>query len=123
MNETKITETASYFMDQINGCKALARKLEQDDRTDEAVFAKIQMNVYDIFNTVFSAGRKVTGENGQKLVEFFLTKLQQIPENWHTALTVARQHDETEKAHIETIKLETVAQIQEEFCRIWEVSI
>lgn len=119
MNEIKITETVNYFADQINRCKALAKELESDHRADEAVFAKIQMNVYDIFRTVFSAGQKKVGEDERMLVAFFLTRLQEISQSWHTALMAARQHDETEKAYIETIKLETAAEIKTKFNQIW----
>ena len=122
MNEKKIEETAGFFADRIARCKQLAQTLSSDDRADEAVFAKIQMNVYDIFNTVFSVAVNTSGQNDTKIVQFFMTRIQQIPGSWHTALANAEQHGEAEKAHIERIKLDVVTQIQKEFERIWEVS-
>lgn len=121
MNEIKREKTVSYFADRIADCKRNAQTLTADDRTDEAVFAKVQMNVYDIFLTVFSVAVNSSGEDDQKLVQFFLTRIQQIPQSWHTALANAEQHGETEKAYIERIKLETVSEIKNEFARIWEV--
>lgn len=122
MNKRKRENTVSYFADRINRCKKMARELTSDDRADEAVFAKVQMNVYDIFNTIFSVAVKTSGQDDQKVVQFFLTRIQQIPQSWHTALANAEQHGETEKAHIERIKLDAVAEIEKEFGRIWEVN-
>lgn len=122
MNAMKIENTVSYFADRIAQYKKLAQELTLDDRADEAVFAKVQMNVYDIFNTIFSVAVKTSGQDDQKIVQFFLTRIQQIPQSWYTALTNAKKHGETEKAHIERIKLDVVAEIQKEFEKIWEVS-
>ena len=122
MNDMKRENTVSYFADRIAQHKKLAQELTSDDRVDEAVFAKVQMNVYDIFNTIFSVAVKTSGQDDQKIVQFFLTRIQQIPQSWHTALANAEKHGEMEKAHIERIKLDVVAEIQKEFERIWEVS-
>ena len=122
MNDMKRENTVSYFAERISQYKKLAHELTSDDRADEAVFAKVQMNVYDIFNTIFSVAVKTSGQDDQKIVQFFLTRIQQIPQSWHTALANAEQHGETEKAHIERIKLDVVAEIKKEFERIWEVS-
>lgn len=122
MNDMKRENTVSYFADRIAQHRKLVQELTSDDRADEAVFAKVQMNVYDIFNTIFSVAVKTSGQDDQKIVQFFLLRIQQIPQSWRTALTNAEQHGETEKAHIERIKLDVVAEIQIEFERIWEVS-
>lgn len=122
MNDMKRENTVSYFADRIGQHRKLVQELTSDDRADEAVFAKVQMNVYDIFNTIFSVAVKTSGQDDQKVVQFFLLRIQQIPQSWHTALANAEQHGETEKAHIERIKLDVVAEIQKEFERIWEVS-
>lgn len=122
MNDMKREKTVNYFANRIAQYKKLGQELTSDDRADEAVFAKVQMNVYDIFNTIFSVAVKTSGQDDQKIVQFFLTRIQQIPQSWHTALANAEKHGETEKAHIERIKLNVVAEIQKEFERIWEVS-
>lgn len=122
MNEGKRNETVRFFTDRIENCKSNAQQLRSDDREDEAVFARIQLNVYDIFNTIFSVAVKTAGQDDGKVVQFFLTRMQQIPQSWYTALANAEQHGETEKAHIERIKLDAVAAIKTEFARIWEVS-
>ncbi|MBQ7025674.1 MAG: hypothetical protein IJN31_03630 [Peptococcaceae bacterium] len=120
MNESKRKQTDSYFADQISRCTTLAQQLSGDARDDEAIFAKIQMNVYDIFRAVFAAATKTAGQDDEKVVEFFLTKLQQIPRGWHHSLANATQHGDSSKAHIEQIKLDTAAQIKAAFEQIWE---
>lgn len=122
MNDMKRENTVSYFADRIGQHRKMVQELTSDGRADEAVFAKVQMNVYDIFNTIFSVAVKTSGQDDQKIVQFFLLRIQQIPQSWRTALANAEQHGETEKAHIERIKLDVVAEIQKEFERIWEVS-
>lgn len=122
MNETKRNETVRFFADRMENCRSIAQQLRSDDREDEAVFAKIQRNVYDIFSTIFSVAVKTAGQDDEKVVQFFLTRIQQIPQSWHTALANAEKHGETENAHIEQIKLDAVAEIQNEFERIWEVA-
>lgn len=123
MNEVKQNATVSFFADRIAHFKALAHSLSRDDREDEAVFAKVQMNIYDIFSTIFSVAVKTSGQDDDKVVQFFMTKIQQIPQSWLTAMDRAEQHGESEKAHMERIKLEAVAEIKKEFKRIWEIRI
>ena len=120
MNEQKQTQTVIYFAERISYFQNLAQTLDQDNRADEAIFAKVKMNVYDIFKTIFSVAVKTAGHDEEKAVKFFMSKLQQIPENWRTALNNAETHGETEKAHIERVKLEAVEAIKNEFTRIWE---
>lgn len=123
MNQQKREKTTRYFANQISDCKERARALSLDDRTDEAVFAKIETNVYEIFNSVFSVAVRTAQEDDQTLVQFFLTRIQQIPLNWQTALENAKQHGETEKVHVEQLKLDAVAAIKAEFEQIWEVNL
>ena len=120
MNEAKRNQMNDYFEVQTEQCREQIRVLEADLRGDEAVFARVRLNIYDAFRAVFSAGMKLAGEDDGKLTEFFLEKLEQIPRNWQTSLDHARAHDETEKAHIEGIKLETAGEIRRAFAEIWE---
>ena len=122
MNEAKRTETIRFFADRMADYSSVAQQLRSDDREDEAVFTKIQLNIYHIFNSVFSAAIETAGQDDEKVVQFFLTRLQLIPQSWHTALATAEQRGEPEKAHIERIKLDAVAAIKTEFAKIWEVS-
>lgn len=120
MNETKRNQTHQYFQMAKCECQTQIAALQADHRADEAVFVKIRLNVFDIFHTVFSAGEKAEGEDQGKLMAFFRERLAKIPLSWKNVLEKAKQYGNTEAAHIENIKLDTVAQIGEAFCRIWE---
>ena len=120
MNEIKRKMTLDYFAGEIAACKAIAQKLSGDQREDEAVFAKIQGNVFDIFQSVFSAAVKIAGQDDEKVVQFFMTKLKKIPQNWRSAREKALQYGQDGKAHIEQVKLDAALRIEQEFLRIWE---
>lgn len=122
MNDVKRSETIRFFADRMANCSAIAQQLRSDDREDEAVFAKIQLNIYRIFNSVFSVAIETAGQDDEKVVQFFLIRLQQIPQSWHTALANAEQHGEMEKAHIERMKLDVAAEIKTAFAQIWGVN-
>ena len=116
-----IPSPSGYTKQAIEYVEKEAAALEQDNRRDEAAFAKIRLNVYDIFRTVFTVALSSAGEDKSKAADFFLTKLEQIPKNWHTSLELARQHGNDTKAHIEQIKLDTAAEIRSMFASIREV--
>lgn len=116
MNEIKQQQLLSILDHQIAACAAEVKALELDLRRDEAVFARIRLNVYDIFRTVYKTALKQDDADA-----FFLEKLDQIPENWRNSLHLARQHGNEEKAHIEQIKLDTAAQIRSIFHQVREV--
>lgn len=120
MNELKRKQIHWYFQMAKSECQTQIAALQADDRFDEAVFLKIRLNVFDIFHSVFSAGEKTVGEDEDKLAAFFSDRLARIPLSWETALEKAEQHENKEAAYIENIKLDTVTQIGEAFCRIWE---
>ncbi len=102
----------TYFEERIAACQAAAAALNADNRADEAVFEKIRMNVFDIFRTVYNAGEKASGSDPEKQVDFLRKRLEEIPSNWRTTLETARSHGNSEKAHIEQLKLDVVAEIQ-----------
>lgn len=121
MNTEKRTASSILFSKQLEQYRILSQKLGEDNRNDEAIFAKIQRNVCEIFASVFSAGQQVAGEDDTVLLDFCLTRFRQIPQNWQTALTHARQHQKSEQVHIEQLKLDTATHLQTEFEKIWEV--
>lgn len=123
MNEATRNQTHQYFQSAKSLCQREIAALQADHRSDEAVFTKIRLNVYDIFQTVLSAAEKAAGENDELMRQFFMERLTQIPRNWESALSKAEQHENAEAAHIEHIKLDTVGQIKEDFSRIWEVTL
>lgn len=103
----------TYFEGRIAACQAAVVALHADNRPDEAVFEKIRMNVYDIFHTVYTAGGKVSGGDAVKHLDFLRKRLEEISGSWQTALEAAQSHGNSEKAHIEQIKLDAVAEIRQ----------
>lgn len=85
-------------------CMARKAALSADGRGDEAAFIQIRANVYGIFRTVCTA---VKGDLTQ-----LQARLTSIPAAWEAALHEAEIHGDEAKAHIERIKLETVAAIR-----------
>ncbi len=49
------------------------------------------------------------------LRDFFLQKMEQIPENWKLSFEKAKEHGDAKKMHIEGIKLETAQEIRNIF--------
>lgn len=107
--ENQIT---TYFEERIAACQAAAAALNRDNRADEGVFEKIRMNVFDIFRTVYTAGGRVSGGDVEKQLAFLSKRLEEIPSSWNAALEVALDHGNSEKAHIEQVKLDAVAEIR-----------
>ena len=105
-------QITTYFEERIAACQAAAAALTADNRADEAVFEKIRLNVFDIFRTVYNAGEKVSGGDGAKQLDFLRNRLEGIPSSWQKALEAALVHGNSEKAHIEQIKLEAVEEIR-----------
>lgn len=117
MITSKFQEMNSWLTSRITASEQEIQTLNKDGRTDEAVFARVRMNIWGIFKAVLQAA----GDDERKAAEFFLVKLEQIPKNWHTSLLAAEAHGDTEKAHIEQIKLDAAAEIRNAFLQIWEV--
>ncbi len=122
MNEQK-RKLVSWFDEQITICKQRSELFAADDRMDEGNMEKVRANVYDIFKTILSVAEKVCGEDNLAIKNFLLQKAEQIPANWATAYEKARQHEDVEKMHIESIKLDTIREIKDMFLQIWEGTV
>lgn len=120
MNEATRDAVSRFFEAKLTECKKEIAALHADGRADEAVFARVRMNVYGIFSTVFSAGCRTAGENA---AAFFLDRLQQIPQSWQASLEKAEQHADTQKVYIEHIKLETAGQIRQTVGKLLEEAL
>lgn len=123
MNENWKDVMNRYFTQKKAACEGQMMRCRADLREDEAVFARIRGNVYDLFATVFSAAVGQGGQDEEKTKEFFRKKIAQIPQSWYTALEQARQHGDDTRAYLEKIKLETAKEIEEMFLRITEVNM
>ncbi len=118
--EDKFEQFTQWIEEQISNCTNRQKALMEDDRTDEAVFEKIKINVYDIFSTILSVAAKTANGDAAAAKKFFLTKAEQIPANWSASYEKAAANQDAEKMQIETLKLDTIEQIKAKFCEIWE---
>lgn len=115
MNDTPSVLFSTFLTEQADACRAKERELLSESRKDEANFEKIRANIFELFQSVWSAANK-SSENPQR---FFLEKLEEIPANWRNSLEKAVRYDDAGKAHIETIKLEAAEEIKGAFRRTW----
>ncbi len=120
MIEMKVSQLNSYFDEQISSCHKRNESLIADERMDEANFAKVKANIYDIFRTILSVAVKNSKGDGDAVKFFFTSKIEQIPANWAASYDEAKQHNDAVKMQIESIKLETAREIREMFEKIWE---
>lgn len=100
-----------YFEKRIADCQAAMTALNADNRTDEAVFEKIRMNVFTIFQQVYAASAQASGSDAKKRLDFLNKRLHDIPSAWETSLGAAQRHLDVQKAHIEQIKLAAATEI------------
>ena len=95
-------------------CMGQKASLHADGRDDEANFMQIRANVYGIFRSVCTA---VKGDLPQ-----LQARLTSIPAAWEASLREAERHGDEPRAHIERIKLETVAAIRHYVCNLQEAN-
>ena len=108
-----------FFDERMEGCRERQRRLQGEDRGDEANFERIRENVYDIFKTVVSVAVKKCGGDCRKAREFFEERLEGIPSKWESSFEKAKRFDDVEKMHVESVKLEVVKDVKENISRIW----
>ncbi len=116
----KIQKMRNALNEMMQACEKKRTAFMEDQRTDEAVFEKVEANVYEIFRTVLEVGTKVCGEEEGAVKAFLLTKLDEIPGNWEKAYELAKQHDDAQKMKIEGVKLDAAKQIRTTIEQIWE---
>jgi len=84
-----------------------SRRLTADDRRDEGDLAKIRANVYGICKSVFQVLSREQAD----------CKLDGLYSEWETSRLTAMDHQDDRKAAIESIKLETLAEIKAQLHR------
>ena len=86
-----------------------ANALAADSRQDDADFAKIQANIYEICATIGNVVCKITPEGQREAL--YRQKLADLPRNWRVALEAAEAHGNTQRATVERLKLEALADV------------
>ncbi len=92
-------------------------------REDEAKFARIELNIIDIFDKMFTASlakvKTFENEPGSGWVEplqaAYLAFFDKIPTAWHQNLEKCVQFNSHEEAHIERLKIAMANGIKEMF--------
>lgn len=92
-----------------------AKAFSADSRQDDADLTKIRANIYEICATIGNVVRKNTPEGEWEAA--YRRKLEELPRNWQMALEAARDHGNAQRAAVEELKLEALADVLARFDR------
>ena len=97
-------EFIGYLTERIGACKAEAARLEEAGCRDEADFAKVRTNIYEVCRTVTGAlvNRPGAGPEAVK------AQLERFHTAWSAALETAKAHGDARNTVIEETKLEAL---------------
>ena len=93
-----------YLTDQFEAGKNDIARLEADGCKDDADFAKVRTNIYDVCRTVTKALADRPGA-GPEAVK---AQLERFNKEWNAALDQAREHGDIRNTVIGEIKLEAL---------------
>lgn len=125
----KLSELKETYLRELEALKAISREKEKelfmDNKSDEANFEKIKVNIFEIFTTLFHAEIKKGGsfrpeDEAAKYEEFckkYLITFVRIPEAWRKKLDYADKHDLPAEKAVEEIKLETADAVKDLFIK------
>ena len=91
----------TYLDGKIEEGKEQIAKLEADGRMDDANFAKVRTNIYDVCKTVSQALMNRPGAG----VTAVQAQFDRFNTGWSAALEKAKQHDDIKNVAVEEIKL------------------
>ena len=94
-------EFISYLDNRIEEGRAEIAALTADGRTDDANFAKIRTNIYDVCRTV---SRTLADRPGAG-IDAIAAQLERFRATWGAALEKAKQHDDISGIAVEETKL------------------
>ena len=94
-------EFISYLDNRIEEGRAEITVLTADGRTDDANFAKIRTNIYDVCRTV---SRTLADRPGAG-IDAIAAQLERFRATWGAALEKAKQHDDISGIAVEETKL------------------
>lgn len=111
----------NYIETSIAHFTATSKKLQEQEKVDEANLEKIKKNVYDIFKTLFNVDKKRIFEKTKDYDLFcleYLKRFDTIPQSWKISLDNATKHGDTVNQVIEELKLNTALNIKNEFLKL-----
>ena len=94
-------EFIAYLSEKVEEGKAETAVLQADGRRDDADFAKVRTNIYDVCRTVTQA---LTNRPGAG-TDAVRAQLERFRKEWGAALGKAKQHDNVNGIAVEEIKL------------------
>ena len=94
-------EFISYLDNRIEEGRSEIAALTADGRTDDANFAKIRTNIYDVCRTV---SRTLADRPGAG-IDAIAAQLERFRATWGAALEKAKQHDDISGIAVEETKL------------------
>lgn len=109
-------EFITYLENRIEEGKAEIVLLEAEGRKDDANFAKVRTNIYDVCKTVSQA----LGNRPGAGVAAIKARLESFRANWGAALEKAKQHDDANGIVVEETKLAALSDIMEHFREVSE---
>ena len=109
-------EFMEYLESKISEGKAEILTLEADGRRDDANFAKVRTNIYDVCRTVINTliNRPGAGRNA------IAAQLERFRATWGAALEKAKQHDDVSGIAVEETKLTALEDVIAHFREVKE---
>ena len=114
-----ILDFTKWLEENIRCFDAETTRLHQDDKHDEAAFAAIIKNVYDICKTVLNVFQKQTAAP-EVLHDRYTQKLQELTNQWSSAMQRTQEFQDWKNSHVEQLKLEHITRIQTQFQKYTE---
>ena len=105
-----------YLGRQVEAGKADAAALDAEGRRDDANFAKIRTNIYDVCRTVSQALLKRPGAGADAV----RAQLERFRTGWGAALEKARVHGDVAAVAVEETKLAALADVISHFPEVRE---
>ncbi len=100
-----------YLAGRIEACRDEIAKLEADGRQDDADFAKVRMNIYDVCKTVTNTliSRPGAGTEAVK------AQFERFRTSWSEALGKAREHGDARNTVVGEMKLAALEDVTAHF--------
>ncbi len=108
-----MNQLSDYIEAKISELSEKEKNLAENYRKDDAVFIKIESNVYDVCKTVFGVFKKVKPE--ESFYDEYLKKLDEFEKTWSDSAEKAKEFGDMKKSAAEEAKLSALADIKAKF--------
>lgn len=110
MDQTALTTFRTYLSEEKQRFSQQAGELTDKQCTDEAILAKVRLNIVSIFETLLETDARFAADPAD-LNERFSARFSTIPLSWKNRLMQAKAHNDLQTQAIEEAKLETADRI------------